>query len=80
MKTFGKLIDDIKSNFDEFKAEFNVVPFGHSMTLSLNNPNRNIVIDSTRIGNIEYSSSSYDELLKLILNTLREFKLNESFI
>jgi len=73
MKTYGKFIDDIKKEIKKFNVQFEEVPFGESMTITISPSTKKYVIDSTYIGEIEYDTPMYDELLKMTLCELKSF-------
>lgn len=71
MKNFGKFIDEIRKEIKWLNVNFEEVPFGESMTLTIPPSTKKIVIDSTKIGKIDYDSPIYLELLNMTIEQLK---------
>jgi len=77
MENFGKLIDDVRKEVKWINIQFNEVPFGESMTITVPHSTKKYVIDTTQVGKIEYDTPMYLELLKMTIEELQMF--NQSF-
>lgn len=73
MKNFGKFIDDVKKEIKLLNISFEEVPFGETMILSIPNSTKKYILDSRYIGEIEYNTPMYSELLKMTIEQLKMF-------
>jgi hypothetical protein len=74
----GRFIDDIRKEIKWFNVNFEPDPFGEQMTITFP-PKTTIsyVVSDWKLGEIEYGSPQYKELLELTLEHLREMSKNK---
>jgi hypothetical protein len=80
MKNFGKFIDDVKKEIKLLNISFEEVPFGEIMILSIPNSTKKYIVDSRYIGDIEYNTSMYFELVKITIEQLKMFNKPSNLI
>jgi len=73
MVKFGKFIDDIREKVKWINISFEEEPLGESMTIRIPNSRKRFVIDTTKIGKLEYGTPAYDELLEMSIEQLEGF-------
>lgn len=73
MENFGKLIDDIRKNIKLINIQFEEVPLGDSMVITIPPSKRKIIIDTTKTGALEYNTPMYEELLNMTIEELKTF-------
>lgn len=73
MENFGKLIDDIRKNIKLINIQFEEVPLGDSMVITIPPSKRKIIIDTTKTRALEYNTPMYEELLNMTIEELKTF-------
>lgn len=68
---------DIREKFSEINISFQDVPFGDRMRIQLNTSKQGLIVDTTQIGNIDYNSEEYNELLNLLVHDLILIDIND---
>ena len=76
MENFGKFIDDIRKEIKWLNVTFEEVPFGESMIITIPPSSKKYIVDTRKIGKIEYDTPMYSELLEMTIEHLKRF--NES--
>lgn len=76
LEKFGKFIDDIRKKIKYINIQFSEEPFGESMTITIPPSTKSYIIDTTKIGKIEYDSPMYMELLEMTIEQLKMFNKN----
>ena len=70
---FGRMIDDISNEIKCFNLSFKNVPHGKSMIINIPPSNSSMIIDTTKIGDIDYGSNNYKKLIQMIIKDLNKF-------
>ena len=73
MENFGKFIDDIRKEIKWLNVSFEEVPFGESMIITIPPSSKKYIVDTRKIGKIEYDTPMYSELLEMTIEHLKRF-------
>lgn len=73
MENFGKFIDDIRKEIKWLNVSFEEVPFGEAMVLTIPPSSKKYIVDTRKIGKIEYDTPMYSELLEMTIEQLKRF-------
>lgn len=76
MENFGKFIDDIRKEIKWLNVSFEEVAFGETMVLTIPPSGKKYIVDTTKIGKIEYDTPMYSELLEMTIEQLVRFNQN----
>ena len=77
MENFGKFIDDIRKEIKWLNVSFEEVPFGESMVLTILPSSKKYIVDTRKIGKIEYDTPMYSELLEMTIEHLKRFNQSD---
>jgi len=76
MENLGKFIDDIRKEIKWLNVSFEEVPFGEAMVLTIPSSSKKYIVDTRKIGKIEYDTPMYSELLGMTIEHLKRFNQN----
>lgn len=74
---FESLLKEILIQIKDVNISYDEIPFGKCYELTIPSTKKKYLIDTTKLGKIEYKSPIYDELLNLSVKTLNNFKNND---
>lgn len=73
MQNFGRFVDDIREHHPDITVVFLLVNGRDTMTITTIITNETVSIDSKNVGDIEYDTPAYEELLDMTIESLGGF-------